>query len=100
MTPTQCLLETLSEECAEVIQRVSKAQRFGLSEVQPGQPLDNAQRIAQEFNDLIGIHELLVSAGILPEINRAQVEAKKAKVGTYMAYSVEVGAVSGAEATR
>lgn len=41
------LLSILAEECCEVGQRVSKALRFGLDEVQPGQDLSNAERIKQ-----------------------------------------------------
>ena len=47
------LLEILAEECAEVIQRVTKALRFGVDEVQPGQPHTNAQRISYEMGDVL-----------------------------------------------
>lgn len=46
------LLTILIEECAEVQQRATKLLRFGRDEVQPGQPLSNAQRLSQELGDL------------------------------------------------
>jgi hypothetical protein len=63
MERTQYLLICLSEECAEVSQRASKALRFGLQEVQSGQEQTNAERIAQEFQDLLAIIEMLEEAG-------------------------------------
>lgn len=47
------LLEILAEECAEVIQRVTKALRFGVEEVQPGQPDSNSRRIGLELGDVM-----------------------------------------------
>lgn len=45
MTEEDILLLQLAEECAEVIQRVSKSLRFGLQEVQIGQSLTNSKRL-------------------------------------------------------
>jgi len=59
------LLWTLAEECAEVAQRASKAARFGLEEVQPGQEFTNAERLMHEYADLVGILSLLVEEGVL-----------------------------------
>jgi hypothetical protein len=60
------LLEILIEECAEVQQRATKALRFGLAEVQPGQPLNNAQRMAEEYGDLREVADRCAKAGLLP----------------------------------
>jgi NTP pyrophosphatase (non-canonical NTP hydrolase) len=49
------ILDILIEECAEVIQRATKAKRFGLDEVQPGQPHTNAVRLAHEIGDVIAM---------------------------------------------
>lgn len=46
------LLEILIEECAEVQQRATKMLRFGVREVQPGQPDDNRRRLGLEIGDL------------------------------------------------
>lgn len=51
MNTTEHLLTIVSKECNEVAQRVSKALRFGLREVEPGQEQNNLARIIYEFND-------------------------------------------------
>lgn len=61
------LLEILIEECAEVQQRATKMLRFGVEEVQPGQPLTNAQRLAREYGDVIEVSERLMAIGLMPE---------------------------------
>lgn len=66
------LLTVLSEECAEVSQRVCKALRFGMAEVQPGHPNSNADRIADELGDLLGVLDQLERLG---SIDRRRVEA-------------------------
>lgn len=49
------LLIILSEECNEVGQRAAKMQRFGINEIQPGQPHTNRERLSQEVGDLMGV---------------------------------------------
>ncbi len=63
MTKTEMLLTLLAEECNETAQRASKAIRFGLDEVQEGQPHNNADRIVYEFNDLVAVTEMLKRKG-------------------------------------
>lgn len=85
------------EECAEVTQRASKALRFGLQEIEPGQEFTNAERIVYEFNDLIAAMELLIEDGAISDIdiyNRIAIVAKKEKVKKYLAYSIEQGTVN------
>lgn len=65
MNRTDHLLWNIAEECSEVAQRASKAARFGLDEIQPGQPYTNAQRIIQEYADLVGVLSLLRKEGLL-----------------------------------
>ncbi len=94
MNRAEHLLSCLAEECAEVAQRVSKALRFGLSEVQPGQPLNNAQRIVYELGDLMSVAIMLQEDGVLPEPAEDFDEllaAKRVKVEFYMAFSREQG---------
>lgn len=69
-TPEEAeLLSLLIEECAEVQQRATKALRFGLGEVQPGQPYSNAVRLQHELLDLVFALAMLESAGIIaPEL--------------------------------
>ena len=86
MNRTEHLLVCLMEECDEVGQRCSKALRFSLSEVQPGQPLSNAERIVGELKDLITIAEMLVECGAIPDFTRSfpEVAAKAMKVEKFM----------------
>ena len=99
MNRTEHLLMILAEECAEVAQRVSKALRFGLDEVQPGQQLTNEQRIWGEMNDLAGVGEMLIAARGAGGFCRDAVEAKKAKVERYLSYSAECGTLGDSRAT-
>jgi hypothetical protein len=62
------LLTIVSEECAEIAQRSSKAIRFGLLDVQDGQKLDNAERLVDEFHDLIAVMLLMEIRGIMPSV--------------------------------
>lgn len=59
MSEKEWLLVCLMEELAETSQRVSKALRFGVDEIQPGQPLTNMQRIAEENADVLVIMGML-----------------------------------------
>lgn len=86
------LLICLAEECAEVQHRITKILRFGLHEVQPGQPLDNEQRLIYELRDMFGVLELLHENGIpVMRGNWDMVLEKKAKVLKFMAYAQEQG---------
>ncbi len=96
MNRLEHLLTIAAEECAEVSQRISKAARFGLSEVQADQPHDNAERIRQEVVDLYAVLRMVeVEAdlldGELSRITRAEVEAKQAKVERYLLLSLREG---------
>jgi NTP pyrophosphatase (non-canonical NTP hydrolase) len=74
------LLDVLAEECAEVIQRVTKMQRFGVEEVQPGQPHSNAQRLSLEVGDLIAMVHMAIEAKLIDEdMMHAQIEPKRKK---------------------
>lgn len=89
MNRTEHLLTCLGEECAEVSQRVSKALRFGLDEVQPGQPLRNRDRIVEELRDLFAVAEILAGEGVIGWCmpDRIEVHAKLAKIERFMAIS-------------
>lgn len=98
MTRREHLLVIAMEECAEVAQRVSKALRFGLEEIQAGQPFTNRQGIEYEFVDLCTVLEM---AGLIDLDFEGQfcVDAtmqgeKQRKVETYLRYSASVGCLS------
>lgn len=98
MTRQEHLLTILAEECAEVAQRVSKALRFSLTEIQPGQPLTNAERIVEELNHMSAMYEMLEDAGILKEdpLNSYffQKQAKKQKVEKFLELSKAQGTLT------
>lgn len=94
MNRKEHLITILGEEGVEVSQRCSKAVRFGLTEVQPGQSLDNAERIRGEYIDLLAVMEMLVEEGhVLPVhyTDRPAIDAKKAKIEKFLVYSREQG---------
>lgn len=94
MNRTDHLLWVVAEECAEVAQRASKAARFGLSEIQPGQELTNAQRIVQEYSDLQGVIRMLAledKIDISVDITEPMTQAKIAKVEKFLEYSRQIG---------
>lgn len=88
MTRTEHLLDILIEECAEVIQRATKAKRFGLHEVQPQQELTNAQRIVYELNDIVAVADMFMPPHWM---NEEMLEAKRTKVERFLEYSKECG---------
>ncbi len=94
MTDDEHLLQIVAEECAEVAQRVSKALRFGLTEVQPGQPFTNAERIMVEFDDLYAVIVMCQDRGLIPGGDMARISAKKTKVEKYMEYAKEQGTIT------
>lgn len=59
MNKMEYLLDTLAEECAESAQRASKAMRFGLYEIQPGQPEDNKRRLEREVAEVVAMADML-----------------------------------------
>lgn len=99
MKKTEHLLIILAEECAEVAQRCSKALRFGLDEVQPGQEKTNGQRIADEMADLSAAWQMLRDRETLPSVDFTAITEKKAKVKRFLQYSVECGALDPYEVT-
>jgi NTP pyrophosphatase (non-canonical NTP hydrolase) len=92
MNRQEYLLTCLSEEAAEIIQAVGKAQRFGLDDnyIYDDTP---KEAIKREFNDLVGVLEMLYEAGVdFKKLHdRSLVEAKKKKVEKYIEYSEKKG---------
>jgi NTP pyrophosphatase (non-canonical NTP hydrolase) len=98
MNRREHLLTCLAEECTEVGQRVTKALRFGLDEVQTGQDLTNRQRIAEEYRDLVAVAAILVEEGILAvhemAVDQKAVDAKRARIERFMEISRREGVLS------
>lgn len=81
----------IQEECAEVSQRASKALRFGLFEVQPGQELNNWERLRQEFIDLWTAMSLLDKNLVNFDFDNDDVTAKINKIKKYSQLSKDRG---------
>lgn len=74
------LLGILQEECAEIIQAISKLSRFGDNE-------RNRKDLKTELGDFFGVFKIIVDEGHLvvePDEFQALAEAKIAKVEKYM----------------
>ena len=79
------VLDILIEECAEVIQRATKMLRFGRDEVQAGQDLTNAERLALEIGDARHMMKVANEAGLAPGFRIAEGESiKERKLLKYM----------------
>jgi hypothetical protein len=80
-----CLMEEAFECLDHMGPRASKAIRFGLDEVQPGQDRTNRQRLTQEIGDLCAVIDRLAECGVLSmaEIIAAK-ERKKPKLDKYI----------------
>lgn len=50
----------LMEECAEVIQAISKCQRFGLNAVKPSTSKTNKEHLTEELGDLVAMIDILI----------------------------------------
>jgi NTP pyrophosphatase (non-canonical NTP hydrolase) len=59
MNKTDEALLILAEECAEVIQAISKCQRFGIDVCKPGKPRTNREHLETELGDVIAMIEIL-----------------------------------------
>jgi hypothetical protein len=96
MNRTEHLLSILAEECVEVAQRATKALRFGLTEIQPGQDKDNAERILVEVADLLATLDMLTEEGHLRAryVTDEMIQAKKDRIEHYFKRSRECGAMT------
>lgn len=99
MSRADYLLSHLAQECCEVAIRCTKAQHFGLGEVEPGQPLTNQERILYEFADVLAIADVMREVGILPDMNalspeiESRIREKKVKAAKFRNYSRDLGRV-------
>jgi hypothetical protein len=98
MDRNEHLLTIAAEECAEIAQRLTKALRFGIDEVQPGQTLSNRERLVQELADLQGALVMLEEAGLIvypsPQNWRAMIYVKQEKIEKFLEYSKTVGTLT------
>ena len=59
------VMDILQEECAEVIQAVSKVSRFGIDNYKPGKPLTNREHLEEELGDLLAMVDIMKEMGIV-----------------------------------
>ena len=72
------VMNILSEECAEVIQAISKCHRFGLDNLKPGKPKTNCEHLEEELGDLLAMVDILIDMQV---VNMNSLEsAKLAKI--------------------
>jgi hypothetical protein len=71
------VMNILSEECAEVIQAISKCHRFGIDNYKPGKPKTNREHLEEELGDLIAMITLLEMNGIIDQANLERAKLAK-----------------------
>jgi NTP pyrophosphatase (non-canonical NTP hydrolase) len=71
------ILNILTEECAEVIQAISKTQRFGMDNTNPFSTETNREHLEQEIGDLLTMIDLLFVKGIINEENILKAQQRK-----------------------
>ena len=87
---TKEVMDILQEECAEVIQAVSKISRFGLDNFKPGKPKTNREHLEEELGDVLAMIDLLSMHGVI-NLNRLLVykHAKIEKLRTWSEIDVD-----------
>jgi NTP pyrophosphatase (non-canonical NTP hydrolase) len=56
------------EECAEVVQAISKCFRFGFNEKHPNQEFTNQQRLEEEVGDLLCMINMMIDNRIIDKL--------------------------------
>lgn len=92
MTINENLLITLSEECAEVQQAISKLLRFGKNACSPITPdTTNEMDVLTEYYQLAAVMEMLIDQGVLKQLSEFDIATiksdKKSKVEHYQSVS-------------
>jgi NTP pyrophosphatase (non-canonical NTP hydrolase) len=87
---TKEVMDILQEECAEVIQAVSKISRFGIDNFKPGKPKTNREHLEEELGDMLAMIDILIVKGIVSSDNLEI--AKLAKIEKLKKWSTIYGA--------
>jgi len=61
------ILDILQEECAEVIQSISKCRRFGMDNVYLKESGTQRENLVKEIGDVVAMIELLKQHGVVTE---------------------------------
>ena len=70
-------LGILQEECAEVIQIVSKCRRFGIDELHLKEGVKNRELLNEEIGDILAIVDYLIDQNVITMGALEQAKAKK-----------------------
>jgi NTP pyrophosphatase (non-canonical NTP hydrolase) len=76
------VMDITQEECAEVIQAISKIRRFGVDNTKPGTDYTNRAHLEEELGDVLAMIDILlvndvVNWGNLHKAKRAKIEKLK-----------------------
>jgi NTP pyrophosphatase (non-canonical NTP hydrolase) len=76
------VMDITQEECAEVIQAISKIRRFGMDNTKPGTEYTNREHLEEELGDVLAMVDILlinqvVNWGNLHKAKRAKIEKLK-----------------------
>lgn len=61
----QEILDIAQEECAEVIQAISKVRRFGFDGKHPDKTFNNREHLEEEIGDLVCMFDLMREHGMI-----------------------------------
>ena len=75
---TEEVMSILQEECAEVIQAISKINRFGIDNSKPGTLYTNREHLEEELGDVLALVDLLREMNVVSWGNMEA--ARKAKI--------------------
>jgi NTP pyrophosphatase (non-canonical NTP hydrolase) len=73
----QEIMNILQEECAEVIQAISKINRFGLDNFKPGKPKTNKEHLEEELGDVLAMVDLLIENSVVSKLKLDEATAAK-----------------------
>jgi NTP pyrophosphatase (non-canonical NTP hydrolase) len=72
------VMDIAQEECAEVIQAISKIRRFGIDNAKPGTEYTNRQHLEEELGDVLAMIDILMINEVVSWANLHR--AKRAKI--------------------
>lgn len=98
MNRVDYLLTVLGEECAEIIQVIAKAQRFGLEDHHPEKDITNRTDLRIEFCQLLAVASMLREEGVelfnfASTADMRIMREKVAEVEHFILYSRERGRI-------
>jgi len=65
------------EECAEVIQAISKCFRFGLDNIKPGKPKTNREHLEEEIGDVMAMIYMCYDLKIIDPVKVREAQENK-----------------------